>query len=258
VVVTGEIVAEAYGVPMAAGLALRHLLQEGLAIPAAGMTLMVIPTIIARVFRPAGASRESLDGFVIGALGALFFTAGATFTRLAPQFATGLIAHSRPVKGLIVEAGISGVTVPLTGAVAGGLVGIALWFAGPRNNAHERPGRVRAVLVMLAILVLLVHAAVGVVDIVGVPQIQMLLMHLALAIIALLALRCAVQIALLHEAHDPIQQDEPLLCVHCEHVVPDMAFCPACGVASRASSRSSRAERRTERPVRHVDAVEGP
>jgi hypothetical protein len=255
VLVTGEIVAEAYGVPMAAGLALRHLLQEGLAIPAAGMALMVIPTIVARLLRPA--SRESLDGFVIGALGALFFTAGATFTRLAPQFATGLIAHSRPVKGLIVEAGISGVTVPVTGAVAGGLVGIALWFAGPRNNPHERPGRVRAVLILLAIVVLLIHAAVGVVDTIGVPQVQMLLIHLILAIVALLALRCAVQIALLHEAHDPIHQDEPLLCVHCEHVVPDMAFCPACGAASRASSRSSRNERRTDRPVRHVDAVEG-
>lgn len=255
VVVTGEIVAHAYGVPMAAGLALRHLLQEGLAIPAAGATLMVIPPIIVRLCRPA--SRESLDGFAIGALGALAFTASATLARLAPQFATGLIAHGRPMKGLVVEAGISGITVPLTGAVAGGLVGIALWFTGPKNNAHERPGRVRAVLVALALLVILIHAGIGVIDIVGLPQIQMLGMHLVLAGIALLALRFALQIALLHEAHDPIHEDEPLLCVHCEHVVPDMAFCPACGAATRASSRFSRRERREARPVRHLDPVEG-
>ena len=58
-----------------------------------------------------------------------------------------------------------------------------------------------------------------------------------------------LQLALLHEAHDPII-GKPLLCPYCGHVVPDMAFCPACGVATRASSRSSRALRRSERPQR--------
>jgi len=57
-----------------------------------------------------------------------------------------------------------------------------------------------------------------------------------------------VHVALLRETHDPITQ-EPLLCENCGHVVPDMAFCPACGLATRASSRSSRAERRRARPV---------
>ena len=68
--------------------------------------------------------------------------------------------------------------------------------------------------------------------------------------VALFLLRVGLQLALLHEAHDEIQSDEPLLCPHCGHVVPDMAFCPACGVATRASSRSSRTARRDTRPVR--------
>jgi rRNA maturation endonuclease Nob1 len=54
---------------------------------------------------------------------------------------------------------------------------------------------------------------------------------------------------LLREAHDPVTQ-EPLLCEQCGHVVPDMSFCPACGLATRASSRSSRKARRADRPVR--------
>ena len=33
------------------------------------------------------------------------------------------------------------------------------------------------------------------------------------------------------------------------HVVPDMAFCPACGVATQAASRSSRKGRRESRPT---------
>ena len=53
-----------------------------------------------------------------------------------------------------------------------------------------------------------------------------------MTLVALVLLRIALQLALMHEAPDPIQQDEPLLCIHCEHVVPDMAFCPACGVAT--------------------------
>jgi hypothetical protein len=66
-----------------------------------------------------------------------------------------------------------------------------------------------------------------------------------------------VHMALLREQHDPITH-EPLLCEHCGHVVPDMAFCPACGVATRASSRTSRAERREARPVRIEPPPEGP
>jgi hypothetical protein len=59
---------------------------------------------------------------------------------------------------------------------------------------------------------------------------------------------------LLHESHDAIEADEPLLCPNCGHVVPDMAFCPACGVATHASSRSSRSARRRRRPVRDTES----
>ncbi len=252
VLLTGEMVARAYGVPMAAGLAIHHLVREGVIIPAGGMILMLVPTVLVRLFGPK--SRESLDGFVIGALAALMFAAGSTLTRLAPQFATGLLAHNRPVQGLLVEAGICGVTIPLTAAVAGGMVGIALWFKGQDSNPHEHPGRTRAALWVLAVLVVFIHTGVAVTDIVGMPQMQMLVIHIVMTAVVLVLLRIALQMALLHEAHDPIQEDEPLLCVHCEHVVPDMAFCPACGVATRASSRSSRKDRRDSRPVRQVVA----
>lgn len=254
VLLTGQMVARAYGVPMAAGLAIHHLMREGIMIPAGGMILMLVPTVLVRLLRPN--SRESLDGFVVGALSALMFSAGATLTRLAPQFATGLLAHSRPIKGLLVEALLCGVTIPLTAAVAGGMIGIALWFKGQNSNPHERPGRIRAALYLLAILVVLIHTGVAITDIVGMPQLQMLTVHIVMTLVVLVVLRIGLQLALIHEVHDPIEQDEPLLCVHCEHVVPDMAFCPACGVATRASSRASRQERREARPVRQV-AAEG-
>jgi len=57
---------------------------------------------------------------------------------------------------------------------------------------------------------------------------------------------------LLHEAHDEILSDEPLLCPQCGHVVPDMAFCVACWrsdasivtiIAAGATGNPTRADR---------------
>ena len=243
VAVSGHVVARTYGLPMTVGLALHHLLREGTLIPAAGMVLMILPTVMIRLLRPG--SRDSLDGFVIGALAGLCFSAAATLVRLVPQVTTGLIAHARPVIGLVVEVVLCGITIPITAAAAGGMVGIALWFRPPQGRGGEHHGgRVRPVLLLLAAAALLLHAGVGVIDIVGLPQLAMLVIHLTATLVVLLALRLVLQLALLHEAHDPIAEDQPLLCPHCEMVVPDMAFCPACGAATRASSRESRRERR--------------
>lgn len=248
VLVSGHLVARNHGVPMALGLALHHLLREGLIIPVVGMMLMIIPPVLIRVVRPG--SRESLDGFMIGALSALAFAAAATLTRLAPVLATGLFAHVRPVKGLVVQAVLSGVTVPISAAAAGGMVGIALWFRSPGH--HQ--GRVRLLLILLAAAALLVHAGVGIIDIVGVAQMPMVMAHITVTVVVLLGLRLSLQLAMLHESHDPSEADRPLLCPQCEHVVPDMAFCPACGAATRASSQQSRRLRRGTLRPRPEDA----
>jgi hypothetical protein len=68
--------------------------------------------------------------------------------------------------------------------------------------------------------------------------------NLMIAVIALLALRIGLQYCLLHEEHDAPDKGGRVLCPHCDHVIPDMAFCPNCGVAAAASSRASRTARR--------------
>jgi hypothetical protein len=247
VLLTGALVARSYGIALGAGVVGARLLKMGVGIPLGGVILMLMPAVIVRLLRPP--TRESLDGFMIGALGSLMFTAAATLTRLAPQFGTGLVSR-RPMDSLIVEAGIRGVAVPLTAAAAGGLIGAALWFKRPPSKEKQHPGVVRALLVSFAVAVLAVYLGLGLVDVSHFPQVWMLVLYLAVALLALFLLRVGLHLALLHEAHDEIQSDEPLLCPHCGHVVPDMAFCPACGVATRASSRSSRDARREVRPVR--------
>ena len=255
VLLTGAVVARAYDVGLGMGIAGSRILRDGLGVPIGGVILMLVPALLVRLVRPG--AREALDGFAIGALGALMFTAAAQMTRLSPQFAGGMIAKSRPMSGLIVEAGIRGVAVPLTAAAVGGLIGTALWFTRPANKKHQHRSYVRLALALFALVVLVMYAGLGLVDVARLPQILQLTLHLTVAAVALLALRVGLHLALLHEAHDEILSDQPLLCPHCGHVVPDMAFCVACGAATRASSRSSRQARRDTRPVR-VDATPEP
>jgi hypothetical protein len=244
---TGDLVARSYGIPMAMGFVLQDLLDVGLVISVGGVILMVLPAVVVRIFRTP--SRESLDGFAVGALGALAFTGAATTTRLAPQFVTGLIDPVRPVR-LIVEAVLYGVAVPLTAAAVGGLMGIVLWFR-PGRRADEHPRLVRAALLVFTALAVVIYTAVWMIDAARMPVWPQLGLHVALTVIALLAARVCLQLALLYEEPDPVSGQQwpglPLLCLHCGRVVPEMPFCPACGSAARASSRSARLRARASR-----------
>ncbi|MDQ2635660.1 MAG: zinc ribbon domain-containing protein, partial [Actinomycetota bacterium] len=250
VLLTEATITRSYELGLTEGIDWDRILRDGVVIPVGGVVLMLVPAVIVRMARPP--TREALDGFLVGALGALAFTAASTLAHLAPQFGTGVVSR-QPMESLLVEAGIRGVAEPVTAAAAGGLIGAALWFRRPPSKQNQRPALVRGVLVGFAVSVLTVCLALGVVDAAAPAQLFMLAMHLLLAAVGLLLLRIGLHLALLHEAHDEIQADEPLLCPHCGHVVPDMAFCPACGVATRASSRSSRRFRRTARPVRDTE-----
>jgi hypothetical protein len=107
--------------------------------------------------------------------------------------------------------------------------------------------------VLIAVVVIAIYASLGVVDVARFPQFWQLALHLTLTGIALFALRVGLHLALLYEAQDEIRIDEPILCVECNHVVPDAAFCARCGAAMHASSRRSRRTRREERPIRLAD-----
>lgn len=248
VLLTGVALARAYGVPLGAGIAGGRILRDGIGVPVASMLLMLVPALVAR-FAWRG-NRESLDGYAIGALGALTFTAAATLTRLAPQFTTGMINRVRPLDGLLVEAGIRGIAMPLTAAAVGGLIGTALWFTRPPTKITKNRGVVRGTLVAIAFLVIFVYAGLGLLDVARFPQWLQLAGHLTLTALALFALRIGLHLALLHEAQDEIRTDEPILCVECDHVVPDAPFCANCGASMHASSRRSRRTRRDDRPIR--------
>ncbi len=241
---TGTVVAESYDVSLSEGTTEGFSILEGVLIPAGTACLMLVPAVVMRFLRPA--TRESLDGFVIGALGSIAFVAAATLTRLAPQLATGPTAQGRAVEGLLAEAGIQGVALPLTAAAAGGLVGVALWFNRPAGM-DRKPAILLTALSFLVVLGLCV--VLGVLEASAFANGFHFGLHLIVAVLALLALRIGLQLALLHEDHGEANSEAQVLCPHCDHVVPDTAFCPNCGVATRAASRTARAVARTAEDV---------
>ena len=222
---TGSWVSDFYDVSLADADSRRLALLVGIAVPVGGALLMLVPAVAMRFVHR---TRKSLDGFVIGALGAIAFTAAAVLTRVAPQLATGVVAGDRPAGVLLVQAGVQGVAVPLTAAATGGLVGAALWF-----------GR-RSVVLFSVLATLAIYALLGVTEVAPVLEGLHLGAHLMIAVIALLALRIGLQYCLLHEEHDAPDPSGHVLCPHCEHVVPDMPFCPNCGVAAAAAPRGAR------------------
>jgi hypothetical protein len=245
VLLTGDLVIREAGSAFDAGSAGKRVLRDGLGVAEGGTVLMLIPAGVVRLMWRS--RRESLDGFVIGVLSASVFTAAATLTRLAPQFTTAPVARSQPVQWLFFEAAVRGVTVPLTAACAGGLVGIALWFHRSRTDSPLTGWKMPVALALVAVTVLGVYAAVGWADIEGVSQLYVLSWHVAMALVALIGLRIGLQVALLHEESAPAT-DAFLLCLHCRHVVPEMAFCPSCGAVTRAAPKRSLRERRRVSP----------
>jgi hypothetical protein len=236
---TGPAVERSY--PLLGNLPTHLVLQVGLAIPVGGAVVMVIPAVIVRLLRPK--KLESLDGFLIGSLSAVAFTAASALVRLAPQLAHHLIDNSLPAGSFVVEAGIQGAAMPVTAAAVGGVVGAAVWYTWPEGRRSGALKRfVRAVLPAVVVSLCL-YAGTGLIDIALLPNIIQLLVHLLIAAVAVLALRVGIHLALLNETREEMS-GAPVVCAECHHVVDDLAFCSSCGVATHASSRSSRRSRR--------------
>ena len=230
--VVDPIVAEAYNTSASPHTDVATLLWCGVAIPVAGSLLQFVPTVVVRVVDRA--RRDSLDGYAVGGLGAMAFTAAATTTHLLPQLMMGLTvsAAEQTVPSLLAEAMVEGLAWPLVSLATGGIVGIALWFTPAASASRQR----RAALVWAALVVLAVWIAMWLLDVAPKPMRVYLVLLLLVTASAVFACRVAIAGALLHEAPGDLGDAGRLMCAECGHVGAETAFCPSCGIATRAAS----------------------
>lgn len=241
VLATGDLITTLAESPFDAGSAGHRVLRDGLGIAEGGTLLMVAPAIVVRLMWRS--PRNPLDGFVIGVLSALLFTATATLTRLAPQFALAPLSRDQHVHGLFLESAARGLTVPFAAACAGGLIGCLLWIQRPATKSgRAAESWTIVVVVILAIAVLGLYAFIGWSDGVRASELAVLVEHVGLALFALLALRLGMQLALLRGSQQA-PTGESVTCVYCRKLVPESAFCPSCGLSAYAPTGGSRAGR---------------
>ena len=236
---TGHAVAAAYDIPLGAAAQLTGVIGFGLVITLAGTVLMLLPAPAVRLLRLN--TPESLDGFLLGALGALSYSAAGTIAWLTPQFVAGQLDNYGPWR-LLEEASLYGLVDPLTAAAAGGAVGLALWFRPARRDGRQ-PGHVRILLWLVAAACTMLYLAVYIVDAAELPRDWEMGIDVVITALSMVTARVGVQASLLYEQPDPTSL-VPVWCDDCEALVPDMPFCPQCGAAARAMSRSARRERR--------------
>jgi hypothetical protein len=232
---TGPIVTRALTLHPFTPLGDRSLFVAGVLVPLGAQALMLVPAVLAWLL---GSRRgESLDGFVVGAAGALGFVLTDTLTRLWPQLSEGIAPAGRSASSVLVEGLLQGVTVPVVAACGTGLVVTAWWSRRRDKSVHG--GRWATSPLFALAVVIVVQAGLGVADLWRPGDAALLGLHATAAALLLLALRVGLHFILLHEQHE-VSIGGPAVCAHCVHIVPEMPFCPHCGAARRAASRHAR------------------
>jgi hypothetical protein len=234
---------DALGLPVSA----LKILVVGLAIPLSFLFCLLAPMLLMRWWRPG--TRESLDGFAIGALGALFFVGAGNLTRLAAQLTAGPVdTDGGPPEHLVFAAAIQGVAIPLTAAAVGGALGATLWYVRrPDADGEARWYWLTSPWPALAFGVA-IYLGLGLLDFFALPTLVERLVYACLAVVAFYLLRIVLHCTLLHERPDEPRPDVTVTCPQCDHEVPSLTFCPHCGVARHAASRTSRAARAVATP----------
>jgi hypothetical protein len=242
--VGGPVVANALQPTLGQTLSGARSLEAAVVVPVIGQVLMGVPLLLVLALRPRmDGPRESLDGFVLGAAGALGFTLAAVVANLASQLSAGVTVSSG-FTSILTEGLVRGLAAPVTAAAGTGLFGAVLWVR--RTEGVPRGGRWRTSPVAALALVLALQIGLGFTDQARFSDVPLVLLHLAAAGLLVLVLRVGLHHIILHEQH-AVTVGAPRVCPHCHHRVPTMPFCPTCGVAEVATSK---------RPRRQVSASE--
>jgi RsiW-degrading membrane proteinase PrsW (M82 family) len=177
---------------------------------------------------------ETLDGFTFGAACALGFTFGSTLVDLFPELQQGPFSDTPAVTNAL-QIVQHGLLIPIINASTTGLIAGALWLRRGKVRAEAR-GLPTSLAVAIAVAVL-VQAGRGVTSVLATSTLTEVLVYAVLALALLVWVRLALHHMLLAEAVE-VAVGPPNECSHCHRIVPRMAFCPNCGIATRATPKT--------------------
>jgi PrsW family intramembrane metalloprotease len=213
----------------------EFVILTGIGIPLLAQALMLVGPLLLFFFRPR--FDEMLDGLAFGVASGLGFAAAQT-----------IIYSWLPITGPLQQAGSAiswalpllriGLLVPLLDAATTGLICAALWLRRDPQPVARNLGPFTSV--PLAILI----AALGqVVPATGVAllggQVIDLFWYGGTLLVLILAMRHVLHVGLIAKARE-LGHGGTLRCPHCFHEVPDVPFCPHCGLAMRSTARRAR------------------
>ena len=228
-IVGGHYVNRALAPSFGATLTSGDALVAAVVVPVVGVLLMAAPVSVLRIGRR---SRESLDGFVLGAVGALGFGLAATIEQLVSLLRTGQVS-SLAFTSALTEVVLRGLAEPLIAALTIGLFGATVWL-----RRHERARgwpRVATLPVTALAIALVVQVGLGFCDLAMLADLTLLLVYVLATAAVIVATRVCLHHVLLSELHE-VSIGPPRVCAHCRRLVPRMPFCPHCGVARHATA----------------------
>ncbi|HVC80220.1 MAG TPA: PrsW family glutamic-type intramembrane protease [Chloroflexota bacterium] len=214
------------------GASFSRIIEGGVLLPLVAQVLMLAGAMVLFTRRRYD---EALDGFTFGAAGALGFTAAETLVNLLPSLRDGLTSSASSTDSLLIIL-TRGLCVPLVNAGLTGLVAGALWLQrGPIRRLRYHRLLVSLGTVLIGTIAL--RVALGVAAVVLADPLSSIAAFGGATILVLVWVRVAIHHMLLTEAVEvPIGPDFP--CSHCHALVPRMAFCPNCGIATRATPKT--------------------
>jgi RsiW-degrading membrane proteinase PrsW (M82 family)/RNA polymerase subunit RPABC4/transcription elongation factor Spt4 len=211
----------------------ERVLLLGAVPPMASQVLMLLGPLALLLLRRRRFT-EALDGFTFGAASGLGFTLAMTLVNLWPELSIGPTSQVQPVDNAI-DVLVRGVLVPIVNASTTGLIAAGAWSLGRRRR--DRVHHVLATLPVAAVAALVAQGILGAGAIVLIQPWQLLVLYMVTALVLLLLVRFALHTMLLAEAVE-VEIGALFPCSHCHHLVPRMAFCPNCGVATLATPKA--------------------
>lgn len=212
-----------------------YIIWTDVVAPIIGLVLMVVGPLVLYFSRRT--FDEVLDGLVFGVASGLGYAAAQSII-LSWLEVAGAAQPAGPIVSWVLPVIRIALFVPLLHASAAGLICAVLWL----QRDPTAPRRQMGLLASLPVAVLLavlgeVLPPLAVTYFGG--QVLNLVWYGIAVIVLMLVVRHVLHVGLLEKARE-LGHGGTLRCPNCLHTVPDVPFCPNCGMAMRSTARRHR------------------